>query len=317
MRDVELEAGEVPPPGDPDRIPYLQMQTETRSLLGLLIWVSIAYPQVSMATNKGCGFMANPSWGVNAFAKHIALHLYQYPVAVKWGGNKNIKSLVLAEPTVKPFTEGAKEYGLHFAADAAPSNTAKGITGGVGMLNGGAIDTISSRQHLASSDMHKAEITAAATVMHRVVPARGVLQEARVPQVQPTPVWIDSASTIFVATNRSAPKKSTWVRRKTEELVECYEQGESDPQKIDECDNFSDPQTKYLVGKVWMRHLHYTHNLKGEPPPAPVKGPKKSKSEDDSTATAFVVTNSDAVTKHKARICVKGNAQVPWGETLD
>ena len=66
--------------------------------------------------------------------------------------------------------------------------------------------------------------------------------------------------------------------------MECYEQGESNPQKIDECDNFSDPQTKYLVGKVWMRHLHYTHNLKGEPPPAPVKGPKKSKSEDDSTA---------------------------------
>ena len=30
-----------------------------------------------------------------------------------------------------------------------------------------------------------------------------------------------------------------------------FEQGESDPQKIDECDNFADPQTKYLVGKVW------------------------------------------------------------------
>ena len=37
-----------------------------------------------------------------------------------------------------------------------------------------AIDTISSRQHLASSDMHKAEITAAATVMHRLMPARAV-----------------------------------------------------------------------------------------------------------------------------------------------
>ena len=68
------------------------------------------------------------------------------------------------------------------------------------------------------SNLHKAEITAAATEMHRVVPARGVLQEARVPQERATPVWIDSASTIFVATNRSAPKKSTWVRRKTEEL---------------------------------------------------------------------------------------------------
>ena len=99
---------------------------------------------------------------------------------------------MLSEPTVRPFTDGAKEYGLHFASDAAPSNTAKGITGGVGMLNGGAIDTISSRQHLASSDMHKAEITAAATVMHRLVPARGVLQEARVPQERPTPIYIDA-----------------------------------------------------------------------------------------------------------------------------
>ena len=71
-----------------------------------------------------------------------------------------------------------------------------------------------------------------------------------------------------------------------------------------------------------MRHLHYTHNLKGEPPPAPIKGPKKSKSEDDSIATIFVVANKDkgAVTKHKARICVKGDTQIPmtpWGETLD
>ena len=271
------------------------MQTETRSLLGLLIWVTVAYPQISFATNKGCGFMANPSWSVNAFAKHIALHLYQYPVAVKWGGNKNIKSLVLAEPTIKPFTVGAKEYGLHFAADAAPSNTAKGISGGVGMLNGGAIDTISSRQHLASSDMHKAEITAAATVMHRVVPARGLLQEARVPQERATPIWIDSASTIFVATNRSAPKKSTWVRRKTEELNECYEQGESDPQKIDECDNFADPQTKYLVGKVWARHLHYTHNLEGE---APERDEPNKKNKGKVAATTWT-TN------------------VPWGAQLD
>ena len=99
-----------------------------------------------MATNKGCGHMANPSWSVNAFAKHIILHLYQYPLPVTWGGDKSVKSLVLAQPTIKPYTPGAKEYGLHFAADAAPGPSAKGITGGVGMLAGGAIDTISGRQ---------------------------------------------------------------------------------------------------------------------------------------------------------------------------
>ena len=99
-------------------------------MLGLLIWVSIAYPQISMATNKACGHMANPSWSVNAFAKHIIMHLYQYPLPVTWGGDKSIKSLVLAQPTIKPYTPGAKEYGLHFATDAAPGPSAKGITGG-------------------------------------------------------------------------------------------------------------------------------------------------------------------------------------------
>ena len=124
-------------------------------------------PKLSVA--RRCGHMANPSWSVNAFAKHIILHLYQYPLPVTWGGDKSMKSLVLAQPTIKPYTPGAKEYGLHFAADAAPGPTAKGITGGVGMLAGGAIDTISARQHLAASDMHKMEITAAAMDKQRGV----------------------------------------------------------------------------------------------------------------------------------------------------
>ena len=123
--------------------------------------------------------------------------------------------------------------------------------------------------------MHKMEITAAATVMHRMIPVRGVLQEARVTQEIATPIYIDSSSTTFVATNRAAPKKSTWVRRKSEELNECHELGESNPIKIDECDNFADPQTKYLTTKVWLRHLHYTHNIPGEPPPVHTKTKKK------------------------------------------
>ena len=85
MRDVELEAGEVPPVGHPERDAYLSMQSETRSILGLLLWISIAYPQIIMATNKGCGFMANPSHSVNAFAKHIILNLVQNPTPVTWG----------------------------------------------------------------------------------------------------------------------------------------------------------------------------------------------------------------------------------------
>ena len=72
------------------------------------------------------------------------------------------------------------------------------------------------------------------------------------------------------------------VRRKSEELNECHELGESVPTKIDECDNFADPQTKYLTTKVWLRHLHYTHNISGEPPPVVVKNKKKTVSIDES-----------------------------------
>ena len=204
-------------------------------------------------------------------AKQIALHLYQYPIAVKWGGST---SLELSSPSPPPFTPDKKEYGLHFAADASPGDETRGITGGVGMLAGGALLTISSRQHLATSCMHSNELLAAGTIVHKIVPLRGLLSELRIPQEHPTPTYIDSASTVFVAQSRAAVKKSAWMRRRAEVLTQAYDLGEISPIKIEEYNNFADPQTKYLTFKVWTRHLHYTHNMSGEPPP-PVDKPSK------------------------------------------
>ena len=48
--------------------------------------------------------------------------------------------------------------------------------------------------------------------------------------------------------------------------------------------------TKYLTTKVWLRHLHYTHNISGEPPPVAAKNKKMA-----------------AVLR----------TETPWGETLD
>ena len=284
-RDVKLTCGEAPDKSDPKYNAYLEMQTETRSLLGLLLWVSLAYPQISYQVNKACGYMSNPSHDVNAYAKHIAMHLYQYPTPVTWGGGSNLE---LSQPSPPPFTDGCKEYGLHFAADAAPDDSARGITGGVGMFNGGAIITVSARQHLASPDMHAKEVFAAGTIMHKIVPIRGLLTEWRIAQEYPTPIYIDSASTVFVAQSRAAVKKSAWVRRRAEVLQEAFDMGDCDPIKIEEYNNIADPQTKYLTYKVWMRHLHYTHNLEGEPPP-PVEKVSRSKG----PTTAAVLANKE------------------------
>ena len=86
------------------------------------------------------------------------------------------------------------------------------------MLNGGAILTVSARNHLKTPDMHSNEVLAAGTIMHKIVPLRGLLTEWRIPQELPTPIYIDSASTVFVAQSRGAVKKSAWVRRRAEVL---------------------------------------------------------------------------------------------------
>ena len=62
------------------------------------------------------------------------------------------------------------------------------------------------------------------------------------------------------------------------------------PEKCEDPENFADPQTKYLTYKPWARHLHYTHNFEGDPPP---RAEKKKK-------VAAVLT-----------------PKMPWGLTLD
>ena len=54
--------------------------------------------------------------------------------------------------------------------------------------------TTSSRQHLATPDMHANEVLAAGTIMHKIVPIRGLLTEAHIAQEAATPPYIDSAS---------------------------------------------------------------------------------------------------------------------------
>ena len=73
-------------------------------------------------------------------------------------------------------------------------------------------------------------------------------------------------------------------------LTEAYENGEVAPEKCEDPENFADPQTKYLTFKTWARHLHYTHNFKGDPPPRAEK---------------------------KKKIAAVLAPETPWGETLD
>ena len=74
----------------------------------------------------------------------------------------------------------------------------------------------------------------------------------------------DSATTIFVAKDEKAAKRSIWIRRRANVLTEGVDTGEIDPIKVDESLNAADMHTKYLVFNVWRRHLWHAHNLTTE-----------------------------------------------------
>jgi hypothetical protein len=210
--------------------------------------------------------MAQPSHDMSKLCKGMLMHMRAFGDAPRFGGPA-CTSLKLASPTIPPFTKGAKEYGLHAFVDAGGNDT-KGISAVRLMLGGAALDTLSQRQHLAAPESHTIEIVAAGTALHRIIPIRGILQELHIIQEMPMPLYIDSASTVFVAMDRASVKRSIWLRRRAVIVQEGVELGEILPTKISERDNCSDVETKYLIFKIWARHMHYTHNLPGDAPDA-------------------------------------------------
>ena len=191
------------------------------------------------------------------------MYLHANPDPPTFGG-PGCTSLVLADPTVPPFTEGAKEWGLHAAGDA--SILEHSITGANLMLAGARADTLCQRQHLTAPDAHSAELKAAGSLLQNVLPLRGQLLELSIYQDPPTPVYIDSASTVFVIQDKRAVKRSVWTLRIARVLQEAQLLREIIALKISERDNFADPEIKSTTIKVWRRHLWYTNNLPGEMP---------------------------------------------------
>ena len=76
-------------------------------------------------------------------------------------------------------------------------------------------------------------------------------------------------STVFVATDDTAIKKSVWLIRRACVLEDGVVNDEIKPIHISEKDMAADGMTKYLQQAVWARHVHYYTNRDGELAPHP------------------------------------------------
>ena len=129
------------------------------------------------------------------------------------------------------------------------------------MLARGPILTISQRQTLASPCTHSLEVVGAGTNINYLIPVSGLLQEVRIRLGRPVPFYLDSLSTVYVATSDASAKKSAWVLRRIVVLTEAVEMGEIEPLHINDPDMVADAMTKYLTYAVWIFHTTYLMNI--------------------------------------------------------
>ena len=252
----ELALEDILPIGHPDAESQRTRHRKTRSLVMSLAWATAAYPQAKEAVNHLCQFVGRPNILVYRHAKHILMHLLPHPECARWG---DVNCTDLTPPAgsyrLKPDDPACTWYHLHMYVDASPVSPP--VTGIVALLAKGPIDSHSGRQVQRTSCAHTSEVSAAVTAGNHGVPVRGLCTELRLQTEEPTAVYIDSSTTVFVASDKAAVKKSTWLLRKVDALGETVGTQGQDfyPNKIDESCNLADMFTKYLKLPVWLRHV--------------------------------------------------------------
>ena len=261
---MDIKAGVEPDKDDPGYETVMAEMGLGRHALGVCIWLYNAYIQAQAPTCMLCAGMSFPTPQVLKLIRHMVMHLIAHPDEASWGGWE-CNGLEQPEELITPFTEGKKAMYYHYFSDANLGN--RSIQGGVGFLAGGPIQAVCQRQQLASPDSHTAEVVAAGNNLNQVVPQNGLLQELHIRQGMPTPFYLDSATTVFVAQNDTAVKRSVWLIRRALVLQDGVEYDEINPIHISEQDMVADPFTKYLVFPVWRRHMWYLLNQLGSAPP--------------------------------------------------
>ena len=92
---------------------------------------------------------------------------------------------------------------------------------------------------------HESECFTASTAAAQAIPFRGILAELGIFQEVPTPLVVDSRSTILVARDRAAMKKSLYIMRRVLFMQECVADGEieyySCKGKMNLADSFTKP----------------------------------------------------------------------------
>ena len=247
-----------PVPGEPKYAQFLLMQSATRAIIGAGTWGASIDPRGKNFFRAAAGFMAHPTKRIHKFCL-LALKLLASNPSYKQYGAEDVTTLLLSKHPTVPLGSGVAESGLIALFDSATRDP-RAVTGGAIMLGRVAIDVISAREKIKTTGAHSGESGAAITLLHHLIPVRGLLHEIMISQIDPTPVYTDSASVLFVSGGGQSIKHTPWLLGRLSVLLEAVERGDFTLRKVAGTLNPTNSLTKHTPLKEFMRDMAYFMN---------------------------------------------------------
>ena len=109
-----------------------------------------------------------------------------------------------------------------------------------------------------------------------------------------SPFWLDSQSTLLMATNDTSAKRSAWISRRIDVIAEAVQLREIFPHKCGDPDMLAGGDTKYIPTAKYNRINHIKLNLDGDPP-----NPHKTNSDPPVAALFIAAIDKKSLQKSK------------------
>ena len=246
----ELQPAELPEPDTPAAAEMAADIAWMREACGSMIHIGKVRKDAVPAINMCSRYSHRPDKKAVRCVKHLIWYLLVTPdvgltfgyapdtvwADLKWQASPDKDAI---------FDTMARILAYWINCDGALKIDDRSLSGILHMFAGACILGLSFRQHSIAMSAHESECFTASTAAAQAIPFRGILAELGIFQEVPTPLVVDSRSTILVARDRAAMKKSLYIMRRVLFMQECVADGEieyySCKGKMNLADSFTKP----------------------------------------------------------------------------
>ena len=134
-------------------------------------------------------------------------------------------------------------------------------TGWVCFLSGVGFAYASKRQNCIAMSSTEAEIIAASACAVEIVHYRKLLEEMGLPQLEPTPLYVDNSGAVELSRDRKSCHRSRHVDRRYFKVRELAAEGHLWVEHVNTAENPADLLTKPLKFDTFARHRMRVMNL--------------------------------------------------------